>query len=97
MGINWANEASINQIRPAGHRRISMVDIDGSGASTHTVTGIPSDAAEVNIHLINYSQDTSGTGIMRLRCGNGSIDSGNNYSWGCNDGSGNQQGSNGNN
>ena len=97
MGINWANEASINQIRPAGHRRISMVDIDGSGASTHTVTGIPSDAAEVNIHLINYSQDASGAGIMRLRCGNGSIDSNNNYSWGCNDGSGNQQGSNGNN
>ena len=79
MAINWANEASINQIRPAGHRRISMVDIDGSGASTHTVTGIPSDAAEVNIHMINFSQDGSSSGIMRIRCGNGSMDSGSNY------------------
>ena len=97
MGINWANEASINQTRPAGHRRIAVVDIDGSGASSHTVTGIPSDAAEVNIHMYNYSLDTSGSDIMKLRVGNGSVDSGNNYSWGCNDGSGNQQGSNGNN
>ena len=95
MGINWANEASINQIRPAGHRRISMVDIDGSGVSSHTVTGIPSDAAEVNIHMINYSQDGSSSGIMRIRCGNGSMDSGSNYSWGCDDGNGNSQGSNG--
>ena len=95
MAINWANEASINQIRPAGHRRISMVDIDGSGVSSHTVTGIPSDAAEVNIHMINYSQDGSSSGIMRIRCGNGSMDSGNNYSWGCDDGNGNSQGSNG--
>ena len=95
MAINWANEASINQIRPAGHRRISMVDIDGSGVSSHTVTGIPSDAAEVNIHMINYSQDGSSSGIMRIRCGNGSMDSGSNYSWGCDDGNGNSQGSNG--
>ena len=95
MAINWANEASINQIRPAGHRRISMVDIDSSGVSSHTVTGIPSDAAEVNIHMINYSMDASSSGIMRIRCGNGSMDSGSNYSWGCDDGNGNSQGSNG--
>ena len=95
MAINWSNEASINQIRPAGHRRISMVDIDGSGVSSHTVTGIPSDAAEVNIHMINYSQDGSSSGIMRIRCGNGSMDSGNNYSWGVFDCS-TSQGSNGN-
>ena len=96
MAINWSNDSTVNQVRPAGHRRISMVDIDGSGASTHTVTGIPSDATEVNIHMINYSQDTNGSGIMRLRCGNGSIDTGGNYSWGCFDGS-TSQGSNGNN
>tara|TARA_Y100000361_G_scaffold86415_1_gene76760 strand:+ start:606 stop:1175 length:570 start_codon:yes stop_codon:yes gene_type:complete len=90
MAINWSNEASINQVRPAGHRRISVVDIDGSGASSHTVTGIPSDAAEVNIHMINYSQDFNGSGIMRLRCGNGSMDGGSNYQWGCFDGSGSQ-------
>ena len=95
MAINWSEEASINQIRPAGHRRISVVDIDSSGASSHTVTGIPSDATEVNIHFINYSQDASSSGIMRLRCGNGSMDSGSNYSWGCDDGNGNSQGSNG--
>ena len=95
MAINWSNDSTVNQVRPAGHKRLSMVDIDGSGASTHTVTGIPSDATEVNIHLINYSQDSSGSGIMRLRCGNGSIDTGNNYSWGCDDGDANSQGSNG--
>ena len=95
MAINWSNDSTVNQVRPAGHKRLAMVDIDGSGASTHTVTGIPSDATEVNIHMINYSMDTSGTGIMRLRCGNGSLDTGSNYSWGCNDGAGNQQGSNG--
>ena len=95
MAINWSNEASINQIRPAGHRRFSVVDIDSSGASSHTVTGIPSDATEVNIHFINYSQDASSSGIMRIRCGNGSMDSGSNYSWGCDDGNGNSQGSNG--
>ena len=97
MAINWSNDSTVNQARPAGHKRLAMVDIDGSGASTHTVTGIPSDAAEVNIHLINYSQDTSGSGIMRLRCGNGSLDTGNNYSWGCDDGDANSQGSNGSN
>ena len=59
MAINWSNDSTVNQARPAGHKRLAMVDIDGSGASTHTVTGIPSDAAEVNIHLINYSQDLS--------------------------------------
>ena len=95
MAINWSNDSTVNQVRPAGHKRLAMVDIDGSGASTHTVTGIPSDATEVNIHMINYSMDTSGTGIMRLRCGNGSLDTGNNYSWGCDDGDANSQGSNG--
>ena len=55
MAINWSNDSTVNQVRPAGHRRISVVDIDGSGASSHTVTGIPSDAAEVNIHLIPVS------------------------------------------
>ena len=90
MAINWSNDSTVNQVRPAGHRRFSVVDIDGSGASSHTVTGIPSDAAEVNIHLIQYSQDFNGAGIMRLRCGNGSMDGGNNYQWGCFDGSGSQ-------
>jgi len=95
MAINWSNDSTVNQVRPAGHKRLAMVDIDGSGASTHTVTGIPSDATEVNIHLINYSQSANSTGIMRLRCGNGSLDTGSNYSWGCDDGDGNSQGSNG--
>jgi len=95
MAINWSNDSTVNQVRPAGHKRLAMVDIDGSGASTHTVTGIPSDTAEVNIHFVNYSMDANGTGIMNLRCGNGSIDSGSNYSYGCDDGAGNQQGSNG--
>ena len=96
MAINWSNDSTVNQVRPAGHKRLTMVDIDGSGLSSHTVTGIPSDAAEVNIHMINYSMDSNGSGIMRLRCGNGSIDSGGNYSWGVFDGS-TSQGSNGNN
>ena len=95
MAINWSNDSTVNQVRPAGLKRLAVVDIDGSGASTHTVTGIPSDATEVNVNFINYSQDTSGSGIMRLRCGNGSMDSGGNYSWGCDDGNGNSQGSNG--
>ena len=95
MAINWSNDSTVNQVRPAGFKRISVVDIDSSGASSHTVTGIPSDATEVNINFINYSQDASGSGIMRLRCGNGSMDSGGNYSWGCDDGNGNSQGSNG--
>ena len=95
MAINWSNDSTVNQVRPAGQKRLAMVDIDGSGASTHTVTGIPSDAAEVNIHLINYSQTSNATGIMRLRCGNGSLDTGSNYSWGCDDGDANSQGSNG--
>ena len=95
MAINWSNDSTVNQVRPAGLKRLAVVDIDGSGASTHTVTGIPSDATEVNVNFINYSQDTSGSGIMRLRCGNGSIDTGSNYSWGADDGNGNSQGSNG--
>ena len=95
MGINWSTESSSLQVRPAGLKRIAAVDIDTSG-SAHTVTGIPSDAAEVNIHFINYSTDNSTQNLMSIRCGTGgSIDSGNNYSWGCNDGSGNQQSSNG--
>ena len=95
MAINWSNDSTVNQVRPAGLKRLAVVDIDGSGASTHTVTGIPSDATEVNVNFINYSMDASSTGIMRLRCGNGSVDSGSNYSWGCDDGNGNSQGSNG--
>ena len=95
MAINWSNDSSTNQVRPAGHKRLSMTDIDGSGQYSHTVTGIPSDTTEVNIHMINYSMDNSASGIMRLRLGNGSIDSGGNYSWGCFDGS-SAQGSNGN-
>ena len=95
MAINWSNDSTVNQVRPAGQKRLAMVNIDDSGASTHTVTGIPSDAAEVNIHVINYSQSANSAGMMRLRMGNGSLDSGSNYSWGCNDGAGNQQGSNG--
>jgi len=93
MGINWSGESSSFQVRPAGLKRIQVIDIDTSGASTHTVTGIPADAAEVNIHFINYSTDGNTQNLMSIRCGNGSIDSGNNYSWGCNDGGGNQQGS----
>ena len=97
MGINWSGESSSFQVRPSGLKRIQAVDIDTSG-SAHTVTGIPADAAEVNIHFINYSTDSNASGIMNIRCGTGgSIDSGNNYSWGCNDGAGNQQGSNGSN
>tara|TARA_B100000282_G_scaffold29595_1_gene19137 strand:+ start:93 stop:668 length:576 start_codon:yes stop_codon:yes gene_type:complete len=93
MAINWSTESSSLQVRPAGLKRIQAVDIDTSG-SAHTVTGIPSDAAEVNIHLINYSTDNNTQNLMSLRCGTGgSIDSGNNYQWGCNDGSGNQQSS----
>ena len=95
MAINWSNDSTVNQVRPAGQKRLAMVDIDGSGATSHTVTGIPADTTEVNVHFINYSLDTSGSDMMKLRVGNGSIDSGNNYSWGCNDGAGNQQGSNG--
>ena len=95
MAINWSNDSTVNQVRPAGLKRLAVVDIDGSGASTHTVTGIPSDATEVNVNFINYSMDANATGIMRLRCGNGSLDTGGNYSWGCDDGNGNSQGSNG--
>ena len=95
MAINWSNDSTVNQVRPAGLKRLAVVDIDSSGASTHTVTGIPSDATEVNVNFINYSMDSSGAGIMRVRMGNGSIDSGSNYSWGCDDGNGNSQGSNG--
>lgn len=95
MAINWSNDSTVNQVRPAGLKRLAVVDIDSSGASTHTVTGIPSDATEVNVNFINYSMDTSGAGIMRVRMGNGSIDSGSNYSWGADDGNGNSQGSNG--
>ena len=93
MAINWSNDSTANQVRPAGLKRLAVVDIDGSGATSHTVTGIPSDATEVNVNFINYSQDNSSTGIMRVRMGNGSIDTGNNYSWGCDDGNGNSQGS----
>ena len=93
MGINWSGESSSFQVRPAGLKRVQAVDIDASG-SAHTVTGIPSDAAEVNIHLINYSTDNSTQNLMSIRCGTGgSIDSNDNYTWGCNDGSGNQQAS----
>ena len=93
MAINWSTESSSLQVRPAGLKRIQVVDIDTSG-SAFTITSIPSDAAEVNIHLINYSTDNNTTNLMSLRCGTGgSIDSGNNYQWGCNDGSGNQQSS----
>ena len=92
MAINWSTESSSLQVRPAGLKRIQVVDIDTSG-SAFTITGIPSDAAEVNLHLINYSTDSNTQNLMSIRCGTGgSIDSGNNYSWGCNDGSGNQQG-----
>ena len=93
MAINWSTESSSLQVRPSGLKRIQVVDIDTSG-SAHTVTGIPSDAAEVNIHLINYSTDSNTQNLMSLRCGTGgSIDSGSNYNWGCNDGGGNQQSS----
>ena len=93
MAINWSTESSSLQVRPAGLKRIQVVDIDASG-SAHTVTGIPSDAAEVNIHLIDYSTDNNTQNLMSIRCGTGgSIDTGNNYTWGCNDGSGNQQSS----
>ena len=86
MAINWSNDSTVNQIRPAGHKFQQVVDIDTSGASNHTITGIPSDAGEVCIHLLNHSLDSGGSGQCNLRLGNGSVDSGNYYTWATCDG-----------
>ena len=89
MSINWSNDSSVFQVRPSGHKLLSAVNIDGSGSSAHTVTGIPNDASEVCIHLINHSLDGSGgAGQCNLRLGNGSVDSGNYYTWASCDGGG---------
>ena len=88
MAINWSVDSAVNQIRPAGHKFQSAVNIDSSGASNHTVTGIPDDAGEVCIHLINHSLDNSGSGQCNLRLGYGSVDSGNYYWWATCDGGG---------
>ena len=88
MAINWSNDSTVNQIRPAGHKLQQAVNIDGSGNSAHTVTGIPDDAGEVCIHLINHSLDNSGSGQCNLRLGYGSVDSGNYYWWATCDGGG---------
>ena len=86
MAINWSNDSTVNQVRPAGHKFQGVVDIDTSGASNHTITGIPDDASEVCVHLLNHSVDTSGSGQCNLRLGYGSVDSGNYYTWATCDG-----------
>ena len=97
MAINWSNDSTVNQVRPAGHKFQQVINIDSSGASTHTITGIPSDAAEVCLHLLNHSVDNSGSGQCNLRLGNGSVDSGNYYWWATCDGSNTTQQGNGTN
>tara|TARA_B100001248_G_scaffold44694_1_gene28502 strand:+ start:1003 stop:1569 length:567 start_codon:yes stop_codon:yes gene_type:complete len=86
MSINWSNDSSVFQVRPSGHKFVQSVDIDTSGATSHTITGIPSDAAEVCVHLLRHSLDGSSSGQCNLRLGNGSIDSGNYYTWATCDG-----------
>ena len=84
MAINFANEPA-NQTRGSGVRLLQNNDIDNSGVSSITMTGIPDGAVKVYIYFANYSTDggVSG-GRFRLRLGYGSgsnIDSGNNYMW----------------
>ena len=86
MGIYWSNDPTVKQVRPSGHKFQQVLNIDGSGATNHTITGIPDDAAEVCIHLFNHSLDGSGSGQCNLRLGNGSVDSGNYYTWATCDG-----------
>ena len=76
MAINFA---SGEQIRPAGARKVTHVDIDTTGVSSVVVTGIPTDANRIIIAARNYSVDTGVYHRFSLRFGNGSINTNNVY------------------
>ena len=83
MAIYFSNEPSI-QLRASGVRLLNTSDIDNSGAHTHTITGIPSEATKVFIMFMNWSTDSGTSQRMKMRVGHGSgsnIDSGDNYDW----------------
>ena len=83
MAINFANEPA-NQTRGSGIRLLQNNDIDNSGVSSVTMTGIPDTAVKVYIYFAQYSTDGGVSGRFRLRLGAGAgsnIDSGNHYWW----------------
>ena len=83
MAIIFPNEP-VNQTRGSGVRLLTNNDIDNSGVSSITMTGIPDEAVKVYIYFAQYSTDGSVSGRFRLRVGAGAgsnIDSGNNYHW----------------
>ena len=84
MGIYWANNSSIRQVRPAGQHLLSSTNIDAGNASGYTFSGIPSDATVVEIIFKDFSCSGNSSGSrLHMRMGNGSNDSGNLYSWCC--------------
>jgi hypothetical protein len=52
-----------------------------TGATTFTVTGIPTNAKHIKIVIDGWSSSSSSGPQLGMRLGNGSIDTGNNYNW----------------
>ena len=83
MAIYFSNEPSI-QLRASGVRLLNQADVDGSGAHTITVTGIPSEATKVYVMFMNWSTDSGTSQRFKMRIGHGAssaIESGNKYDW----------------
>ena len=79
MAINFSTG---EQVRPAGFKKLTQVNLDTGSLTSATITSIPNDAVVIKLFFQRYSTEANTSHLMRLRFGAGSLDTGANYSWG---------------
>lgn len=81
--LSWATVTDTNGLT-------HLTTVSTSSVSTVTVTGIPSTATMVYVNIDNFGDTVNNSSRLQMRVGNGSVDTGSNYSWNCTylDGSG---------
>ena len=78
MGINFSTG---EQVRPAGFKKLTQVNLDTGTLTSATVTGIPNDAVVIKVFCHRVSLEANTGDQIRLRFGASGLDSNSNYTW----------------